>query len=331
VNLFWSTRRLTNEREDHLTEFLAAALAESQRFRDTYRDLLFAGAPAEHGFLSAEITKVSTQVSFPGTSCCPDMILEMSNGKLVACEHKLEALETMGPAGDKRPQLERYLDLPIDGLVYVRSGWKAPVASTLNHPKYIRPEGRDHFLWRDLYPLLIQSEHVLLDWLREGFERLGFTPPHPSIGEMSGDDEHQNKENRRNFAKLWQATRHMATISGWRVQTGAIVELYLTGNTEALADWVFISPAKAERFLFRATPKRGCRSKVIDRLRAVVDASNDRLELSSLQVRRKNGKEWVVDVTASLHDILGADELLTTEIESRLLHLVEPLLTSLRA
>ena len=54
------------------------------------------------------------------------MLLQLSNGQRIICEHKLEALETVGPVEDERGQLERYLDLPVEGVVYVRSSWKPP-------------------------------------------------------------------------------------------------------------------------------------------------------------------------------------------------------------
>ena len=111
-------------------------------------------------------------------TCCPDMVLEMSNGMVVVVEHKLEALETMGPAADSRPRLTRYLDLPVEAVVYVRSGYKPLSESTLDHAKYLAPKGCDHFLWRDFYPMLLDGDHVLLDWLRDGFERFGYTPAH---------------------------------------------------------------------------------------------------------------------------------------------------------
>jgi len=64
-----------------------------------------------------------------------------------------------------------------------------------------------------------------MEWLRDGFEGLGFTPPHPSAGEMSGLDEQENRRNRKNFAKLWGKTRSFAHKLGWSVNSGSIAEL----------------------------------------------------------------------------------------------------------
>ena len=250
MNLFWSTRGLTAAREDHLTEFFAAALDVSSSFRESYSYLVLAIYAKTKGWGCPHIDRVRTQVSFDGTTCCPDMILQLSNGKTIACEHKLDAIETLGPERDQKAQLERYLDLPIEGLVYVRTSWKPPSPKVVAHPKYIHPAEREHFLWRDFYPTLRQGQHAVIDWIREGFERLGFTPPHPSVGEMSGPDDEMNRRNRQNFAKLWGRTRSSAHGLGWKVTSGSIVELYLTNNRSSLASWVFISPAQFERFLF---------------------------------------------------------------------------------
>src|SRR6185295_19965327 len=91
MNLFLSTRRLTSAKEDHLTEFLAAALEADRAFRDAY----------------ALLTNPCTMATS------------------FACEHKIEASEAIGEeAGEGRAvrrQLERYRKLPIDGLAYLRS------------------------------------------------------------------------------------------------------------------------------------------------------------------------------------------------------------------
>jgi len=327
MNLFWSTRKLTASREDHLTEFLAAALDVSKTFRHAYANLILGGW--ENASTFPHIDDIATQVSFAGTTCCPDMILTLSDGRTIACEHKLDALETMGPEKDPRSQLIRYLDLPVDGVVYVRTSWKPPVLEVLYHPKYIHPKGREHFLWRDFYAILSCDSHAVLKWLREGFERLGFTPPHPSVGDMSGPDD-DTRENRKNFAKLWQRTRSIAHTLGWKVSTGSIVELYLTDNTSSLASWIFISPAKFDRFLFRVTPLPGKLKSVRDRLSDACEASLIRTDIAHHEVERKEGKEEVIDITTSLREILGTEKVSPEEIEARLSNFVEPLLRSMQ-
>lgn len=330
MNLFWSTRALTTAREDHLTEFLAAALTLSPSFRQSYFDLVLSRYANINGWENLAIVDVRTQISFEGTTCCPDMILELSNGRVIACEHKLDALETFGPEIDQRGQLERYLDLPIDGLVYVRASWTPPSAQVLEHPKYIRPVNCEHFLWRDLYSMLAQSNDIFLGWIREGFERLGFTLPHPSIGEMSGRDEEVNRRNRRNFAKFWGPTRSLAHDLGWKVHADSIVELYLSKNDSSLASWIFISPAEYARFLFRVTPRGQNAEQIAHLLIAATSNFLERTEVVIREIRRKEGRATVIDVTTSLYEILGDRSLTNEIIEQILLGFVGPLLRALQ-
>jgi len=330
MNLFWSTRALTASREDHLTEFFAAALDTSRTFREAYYRFILGRYAQDKHWGKISIAGIETQVNFAGTTCQPDMLIKLSNGKRIACEHKLDALETQGPASDRRGQLLRYLDLPIDGLMYVRSLWKPPNSRVLEHPNYIRPEAREHFLWRDFYPLLEGKSAPLLQWLREGFERLGFTPPHPSIGEMSGPDMELNREHRRNFAKLWARTRSRAMELGWKVQADSIVELYLTGNASSIANWIFISPAKSDRFLVRVTPRSETFAQVKAALSQAARLIQIPTEVMQNEVTRKEGKVQILDVTTSLFEILGRKELTVTEMERRLLEFVNPWLQALQ-
>ncbi len=328
MNLFWSTRALTSAREDHLTEFFAAALEHSQTFRAAYSEFVLGAHARTEGWNAPVIKTVRTQVCFETTTCCPDMILELEDGKRIACEHKLDAGETMGPEQDPYGQLERYLNLPVDGLLYVRSMWKTPNQHCLEHPKYIRPEWREHFLWRDFYPLLKPGDHILVDWLREGFERLGFTPPHPSIGEMQGPDDEENFRNRSNFAKHWQRTCTFAREQGWKVEPGSIVELYLSANPDAIAAEVFITPLHSGRMLFRITP-RGEIFEIMKRLESVELPQLSGFERGERSVKRKVGDVQVLDVTAPLSEVLGEGLQTNEQIEENLLGFVGPLIKAL--
>src|SRR5437016_3244178 len=111
MNLFWATRTMTNSREDHLTEFFAAALHLFPQMRTAFYDLALASYCRAKGWEACEISSVETQPGYDDASCRPDMLITLSNGKLIASEHKLDAVETPGPECDDRQQLERYLDL----------------------------------------------------------------------------------------------------------------------------------------------------------------------------------------------------------------------------
>lgn len=227
MNLFWETRRLTQAREDHLTCFVAAALETDPRFRTAYEDCVL--GPLASGQTRPAIVGVKTQVFFEGYHSRPDMLLELRDGRRVICEHKLDAAETVHVSdndGDLR-QLERYLRLPeIAAVAYFRSLLKPPCGEVLRNSRYLRPRAAPHFLWRDLYQPLLAGEHPICTWLRDGFERLGFTPPLPHIGSLWPDEDEHVKENQRNFAKLWHGVR--SHLSGdWKIGTGSRCELYL--------------------------------------------------------------------------------------------------------
>ena len=258
------------------------------------------------------------------------MLLTLSDGRKIVCEHKLTASETPGPEQDDRPQLQRYLDLHIDGLVYIRSSWKAPDATVINHPKYVRPPVRPHFLWRDFYPILATDSHDETKWLREEFERLDFTPPHPAIGDMSSPDREEKRRNSENFAKLWDRTLTAAHRLGWEADPGSINELYLYPiNDSSLAIEVFISPDDAKNhFLFRATPREGELDGIFARINAAAAAC---LERPKVLLTKKGTTKNVprIDVRTTLHTIIGVARS-TEEIESKLLGYVEPLLRCLQ-
>ena len=330
TNLFWWTRHRIEEREDHLTEFFVAALRACPSFRAEYYRLVIAPFAQAQGWTASSIATIETQRSFAGTDCCVDVLFHLTDGKRIVCEHKLDAAETPGPECNPMPQLERYLALPVDGVIYVRSSYKPPNEQVMSHPKYVHPSDRSHFIWRDFYSMLSAEEHILLTWLRDGFDLLDFAPPHPTVGEMSGSDKAVNQANRQNFAKMWSRARNHAASLGWIVTTGSIVELYMSGNPSSIASSIFISPAKADRFLFRVTPHNATLELAKAALKQAADSLPMRTELDIYDLRRTGGMEAVIDVATSLHEILGAAPLCTEEIETRLMAFTSPLLDSLQ-
>jgi hypothetical protein len=325
MNLFWNTRRFTSSREDHLTEFFAASLKLSPSARKRYFDVALRQFAAKNGWRTCQIQDIETQCSFDGTTCCPDMVLTLSNGKRIACEHKLDAPETAGPECDPRGQLSRYLALPIDGLVYVRESWKAPERHVLEHRKYIRPaSGAEHFLWRDFYCLFEDAEDQFLCWMREALNRLGFTPPHAQIGELVAT------EDRRNFAKYWGKTKSFAHNHGWYVGIGSIAEIYLSENSSALASMVYVQPSPS-RFLLRVTPKQHSRDECFSLLSKSCGTSPCEVQLEKTLVRRTKGKAVVFDITATASSVIGVVANSPAEIEERLFqfvsHFIVPLQT----
>jgi len=323
MNLFLSTRAMTDAREDHLTEFFATALPLFPQTRSAFFDLALAPYCQARGWAPVEISSVETQPCYDEASCRPDMLLSLSNGKLIACENKLDALETLGPEADERPQLERYLDLPIDGLMYVRASWRPPEPHVSDHPKYIKPAYGEHFLWRDFYPLFEASTDPFLVWLQEGFERLGFTPPHPQVGELKTDAD------RHNFAKLWSKVRSHAHQLGWSSSAGSIVQIYLDSNDNSSADVIFIQPI-AGGFQFRATPKNKHRDRCFASLASVCNAIPGIADHGVKIVRRKESKVAVYDIEVPAATVLGKGELPADATENKLYDFVSPLLNAVQ-
>jgi hypothetical protein len=141
-NLFLATRRLTRSKEDHLTEFIAALLVLNKKFNLDFSQLVLSEYAAQQGWDKPKIKGVETQVSYPGTTCRPDMRFLLEDGHVILCENKIEAPETMGSSMDGRGQLKRYLDLPADGLVYIRSSPDQKIShEVLSHPRFISRNG----------------------------------------------------------------------------------------------------------------------------------------------------------------------------------------------
>jgi hypothetical protein len=298
MNLFLSTRRLTEAKEDHLTEFLASALDVDEGFRRAYASTVLQTYGSQQGWEPAEIKAITTQVDYLNARCRPDLALTLADGHIIVCEHKLDAPETLGelvPAEEECApvgQLERYLELPgVDAVAYFRSSWKTPDKVVLGHRRYIRPSsGREHFLWSDLYGSLSSGSTLVCHWLRDAFETFGFTPPHPSIGEFDG------LANRENLKKLWDLTRTRLRNMGWNVENGSICQLYLRNNADSNADTIYVSPfgPGGRILLVRVTPRNAEKiAEMSARLRSSTMAA---LEVESVYVPRAGGSRAVIDV-----------------------------------
>jgi hypothetical protein len=193
------------------------------------------------------------------------------------------------------------------------------------HDYYIRPEGRQHFLWRDLYEPLSKGEHVITRWLLEGFRRLGFTPPLPHVGELWGDSE-EVEENQRNFGKLWNSVRGHAD-GRWKVSTDSRSGLYLYLRRPGICNRVQVSPAGPANSLLRfrcaTTPES------LPRVRAILTRGARALPYPpDILERLAKDAEPCVDLEVPLGVVLaGVDR--ADEQESRLYAQVVPLLDAL--
>jgi hypothetical protein len=325
LNPFLDTRKLTDSKEDHLTEFMAGALAISASFRRKYSELVLSRFAAEKQWTPPEIVAVETQVPFNDGRDNPDLVLRLSDGHSIAVEHKIGAQETVGPDSDEPDQLRRYLSIAaLDGLVYVRGSFAQMRDDIVKNPKYVRPREGTHFLWRDFYPLLESEGGWFFHWLTEGFSALGFRPPHPKLGN------YYDPEDRRNFAKFWDETRRIAgTTYGWRVTTGAIAELYLDQGVSPLAEIVWINPEEFALLRFRVTPKSGRIDELFLQLEQAVRRAHIPLQIEKANVQRKLGSTEIIDITTPMTEVLGKNPKSIRDFESRLRLFVEPLLAAI--
>ncbi|HCM0863982.1 TPA: hypothetical protein N2812_000390 [Vibrio parahaemolyticus] len=312
--LFMNTQKLTSAKEDHLTEFFAASLRASQAMRDKFMQVVF-GADDERA-----ITLVETQSLYP--NCRPDMRIELDDGFVLLCENKLDAMETIGnEKTDFTPQLTRYLTLPVDGVMYIRTSLKAPATNVLAHPRYIHPVDKQHFLWQDFYSTLLDDDNALVCELKAGFEYLGFVPPNPIIGDLTRN---APREQRVNFGKFWLSTTSVAAELGWKVYVGDIVERYFYHAEARLADWVYINPINPERFLVRLSALPGNEGELLGLVQQSTEHTNQ--SITKRSVKRSKGVVTVVDVEAPISSVLPNDLTTAHDIEATLHNYVLPFL-----
>jgi hypothetical protein len=289
--------RFTDSKEDLFTECLAAALREDPAFTREYCVSIFGDAVADIKLLEADIS-IATQKNYPG--CCLDMVLSL-NGKVeVGMEHKL-----WSPEG--KDQLDRYCALGLHSVAFI-TGHAAEIRDkVLANPVYRRPSnGRAHFLWSDFYDVVQKHARkpnaaTLTRSLLELFDHLGFNPPHPQIGDLL------DKENRRNFAKLWTPTKIALANRGWRqIMPGSIAELYVDEGRSARVARAWIDPTWVPGVLrVRLTSMEGVSRD--DIARAVSGApfvTNDVHVSAGVAARRVRNKEFV-EVAIPLKVLFG--------------------------
>lgn len=324
MNLFLETRKLTQQREDHLTCFLAAALAVDPLFRNAYETCVL--IPLANGNVTPRIKNVDIQVDYKDGHCRPDMLIVLQDGRQVACEHKIDADETILNLNDEKIlyQIERYLELPgIDAVAYFRTSLKPLDEALLRHPRYLRPDKAHHFLWRDLYKPLCAGNHLLTTWLRSAFEELGFTPPVENIGILWPDQDDSVKKNQNNFGKLWDLTRiHLATR--YKVNSGRRCELYLEPRETGIIRRAYVSPlAQGGNILrLRLIPDDNMQQMIQDRLSNILQGLPVTPLLESGTLR--DGNEYI-DLMVSLRLIFNGK----TEFEKILFDQIAPVLDAM--
>ena len=327
-NLFLNTRRLTGSKEDHLTEFLAALISMDSAFNRGFSQLLLGEYAERQGWTTPLIVRVETQINFPGTNCCPDMRFTLDDGHRVLCENKIEAPQTPGSAVDPRGQLRRYLDLPSDGVAYIRATPRHNLEVEVSeHPRFITRQGH-HFLWRDIYPLLTENENPLVAAVCKGFEVMGFVPPLAAVGTLSDFNSATDEQNRSSFKDLWQLAADYGWQRGWKVETNKNAEIYYSPDDSSPLHQVFVSPSKAARFLVRFTLKS---SKDAEKMLVLLEGADTAVPFETICYQRKSPRkgqqvaESVIDITTSLKHVIGDTEN-RHEIQQKLLDFVKSFL-----
>lgn len=85
---------------------------------------------------------------------------------------------------------------------------------------------------------------------------LGFEPPKPEIGDLLDPDPEVRKQNRDNFAKLWDLTRQGLRERGWRrTSPGSIAELYVSEGNAKNVEGAWVDPTWARKLRVRLAPR----------------------------------------------------------------------------
>jgi hypothetical protein len=321
--------------EDHLTEFIGAALDACAEFRRAYVDVLLQPYASRKGWTDPEITAVQTQVNFTGLDGDdrPDLVLKLADSggasHQVVVEHKIFARESRRP--EKRSgasddahaeeevigQLSRYLRLEgVDGVAYVRLWPQAIDPAVRGHENYIAPAEGNHFLWWHLYAPLAATATCspVVEWLREGFELDGWTPPRREIPSLHvAGDRLLEKANRREFGKLMEIAKARADDAGWQANFDQdCAELYLRNHPDSWAKRVLFSaigkPKKARQVGFRVwvTPRPGEEHAAIERLTPVLQSASLPKGLQLFALPNQGGTVELSTGLAALLD--GADD-----------------------
>jgi hypothetical protein len=247
------------------------------------------------------------------------MRLTLADGHVILCEQRSETSADNSPRREDELHLLECLESSADAVVCVRPTWHPLLPEILAHPKYLRPEEGDHFLWRDFYPLLRAAESNLAAWLTEGFDLLGFAPPSPQVSDFSADMGQQGTDLSDSLSHLWGETRRWAEDQGWRTKAGSRVELQLFDNDASKVSSVFVTLVTVDRFVIRATPRSVADAEVVlESFRAVARSCMIPVQVESTQVPGTDGPTLAVKVRTRLRDVLGQDLSNPEQIEGRL-------------
>jgi hypothetical protein len=139
------------------------------------------------------------------------------------------------------------------------------------------------------------------------FLHYGFEPPKPEIGDLNHPDKMVSEANRRNFAKLWEATRAELLKMGWTsISPGSIAELYVDGGPSKRVKKAWIDPTWARGLLrVRLTPHPGRAAEVEEALRSGFLPHHDDVDIARGRATKRVRDPEYVQATISFRKLLG--------------------------
>lgn len=196
-------------RENFFSECVAGALnADLSLARDFARVLNGGRDRIGRTSIARADVKVTSQFSCTSRQrqCYVDMRVDVGDEVSIGVEVKLDAPEGALLSGDR--QLKKYLQIPrLTHVAYI-TGYNTSVEPSVlkSRLRYLKPHGRDHFLWSDFYPLIAHAAkrriapelHAPLLAL---FHARHLEPAHPDLPDLS------IPEGRAAFRPLWSRTR----------------------------------------------------------------------------------------------------------------------------
>lgn len=206
-----ATRQDAEVRENFFSECLAGVLNADERFARSFAREINGGKDRIAGTsISRSTVRVAPQFSClsKGRRCFVDLRLDIGARVSIGIETKLDASEGVHSSGDK--QLAKYLAIPsLTHVAYITSyevGVEQRVLAA--RQRYLRPKGRQHFLWSDIYPLVLEaSKRRTAPHMGQAlvglFHARHLEPTHPDLPNL------ETPEGRAEFRNLWGATTRM--------------------------------------------------------------------------------------------------------------------------
>lgn len=302
-DLFFKLMKLTNQKENFLTECFVATLKEDITFT---RDFLIyiCGDNVDGVNISNSSIKIETQVSFPKLHSCIDMVFYVGENLSIGIENKLDSPESKG-------QLIKYLSLPLSRIAFLTAYDTAIENSVDEHPNYLKPKnGRKHFIWSDFYEIVdVSSKRVSATVLNKAllnmFSDLGFDPPKPEIGDLHNINPEIADKNRRNFAKLWSKTRNELEKKNCKLEAASIVELYVKCVSNNVLETIWLVPIKGNLKVRLNLKDNINLTTIIDKLNSSSFPFYKMIQVYQQNVRRTKRIDTVIDITISLKKLLS--------------------------